>query len=62
MSSVYLILIFCLFYTRMFAGYDSRYQNGKYFKIKNKIMQKILLDKYSYLVSKNRLKKDMNKI
>ena len=50
-----------MFLIRIFAGYDSRYQKGKYFVIKNAVLSKILMDTMSFDKS-FRLKKDRNKI
>ncbi len=61
MAMVYLIFIMTMFLIRIFAGYDSRYQKGKYFVIKNAVLSKILMDTMSFDKSR-RLKKDRNKI
>ena len=59
---VYLLFAFSVFFIRCFAGYDSRYQKGKYICIKNSFVSKILLDSTSLLERTKRLKKDRNKI
>ena len=61
MAMVYLIFIMTMYLIRIFAGYDSRYQKGKYFVIKNAVLSKILMDTMSFDNSL-RLKKDRNKI
>ena len=59
----YLFFVLAIFIIRMFAGYDSRYQNGKYLPIKNKVLSKILLGSMSiYTRNSKRLKKDQNKM
>jgi hypothetical protein len=47
---------------RILAGYDSRYQNGKYLSVKNTVLSKILLDSMSIYSRTKRLKKDKNKM
>ena len=51
-----------IFMIRILAGYDSRYQNGKYLSVKNTVLSKILLDSMSIYSRTKRLKKDKNKI
>lgn len=59
---MYLILIGCILFIRIFSGYDSRYQKGKYISIKNPILRVILLDSLSLEGSSKRRKKDRNKM
>ena len=51
-----------IFMIRIFAGYDSRYQNGKYVSVKNTVLSKILLDSMSIYSRTKRPKKDKNKM
>ena len=51
-----------IFMIRILAGYDSRYQNGKYLSVKNTVLSKILLDSMSIYGRTKRLKKDKNKM
>ena len=51
-----------IFMIRILAGYDSRYQNGKYLSVKNTVLSKILLDSMSIYSRTKRLKKDKNKM
>ena len=62
MIMVYLLFAMSIFMIRILAGYDSRYQNGKYVSVKNTALSKILLDSMSIYSRTNRLKKDKNKI
>ena len=59
---MYLIFFLSLLFCRVMAGYDSRFQKGKYIIIKNSILRILLLDKMSFYNRTNRLKKDLNKI
>ena len=62
MIMIYLLFAMSIFMIRILAGYDSRYQNGKYLSIKNTVLSKILLDSMSIYRSTKRLKKDKNKM
>ena len=62
MIMVYLVFAMSIFMIRIFAGYDSRYQNGKYLSVKNKALSKILLDSMSMYSRTKRPKKDRNKM
>ena len=62
MVSVYLFFAFSIFLVRILAGYDSRYQKGKYISIKNTVLSAILLDGMSIYGRTRRLKKDKNKM
>lgn len=62
MIMVYLVFAMSIFMIRIFAGYDSRYQNGKYLSVKNKALSKILLDSMSMYSKTTRPKKDRNKM
>ena len=62
MVMVYLIFAFSIFFVRLFAGYDSRYQKGKYISIKNTVLSAVLLDGMSIYGRTRRLKKDKNKM
>ena len=62
MIMVYLVFAMSIFMIRIFAGYDSRYQNGKYLSVKNKALSKILLDSMSMYSKIKRPEKDRNKM
>jgi membrane-bound metal-dependent hydrolase YbcI (DUF457 family) len=62
MVMVYLIFALSIFFVRLFAGYDSRYQKGKYISIKNTVLSIVLLDSMSIYGRTRRLKKDKNKM
>ncbi len=62
MIMVYLLFAVLIFTIRILAGYDSRYQNGKFYSIKNVVLSKILLDSMSIYSRTKRLKKDKNKM
>ena len=62
MIMIYLLFAMSIFIIRILAGYDSRYQNGKYLSVKNTVLSKILLDSMSIYSRTKRLKKDKNKI
>ena len=60
MVMVYLIFALSIFFVRLLAGYDSRYQKGKYISINNTVLSIVLLDSMS--IYNRRLKKDKNKM
>ena len=62
MIMIYLLFAMSIFMIRILAGYDSRYQNGKYLSVKNTVLSKILLDSMSIYSKTKRLKKDKNKM
>lgn len=62
MIMVYLLFAMSIFMIRILAGYDSRYQSGKFLYVKNKALSKILLDSMSIYSRTKRLKKDKNKM
>ena len=62
MVMVYLIFALSIFFVRLLAGYDSRYQKGKYISIKNTVLSIVLLDSMSIYGRTRRLKKDKNKM
>ena len=62
MVMVYLVFALSIFFVRLFAGYDSRYQKGKYISIKNTVLSAVLLDGMSIYGKTSRLKKDKNKM
>ena len=62
MIMIYLLFAMSIFMIRILAGYDSRYQNGKYVSVNNKVLSKILLDSMSIYSRTKRLKKDKNKM
>ncbi len=62
MLMVFLLFVMALFICHFFAGYDGRFQNGKYITIKNPKLRALLIDKSSYATRGNRPQKDINKI
>ena len=62
MIMIYLLFAMSIFMIRILAGYDSRYQNGKYVSVNNKVLSKILLDSVSIYSIIKRPKKDKNKM
>lgn len=60
------IIIFMLVMTflliRMTAGYDSRYNSGRFYTIQNSFFSHVLLDRTSYITKAYRPKKDENKL
>ena len=62
MIMVYLLFVMSIFFIRFFAGYDSRYQSGKYISIKSSVLRVLLMDNTSFFVRTKRLKKDRNKL
>ena len=62
MLMAYLLFILLIFFIRILAGYDSRYQKGKYISIKNTVLSVILLDNISIYGRTKRLKQDKNKM
>ena len=62
MVVVYLIFALSIFFVRLLAGYDSRYQKGKYISINNTVLRIVLLDSMSIYGRTRRLKKDKNKM
>ena len=64
MVMVYLIFALSIFFVRLLAGYDSRFQKGKYISIKNTVLSIVLLDSMSIYGNgrTRRLKKDKNKM
>ena len=62
MVMMYLLFALSIFFVRILAGYDSRYQKGKYISIKNTVLSIVLLDSMSIYGKTSRLKKDKNKM
>ena len=62
MIMVYLLFVMSIFFIRLLAGYDSRFQKGKYVSVKNTVFSKIVLDNMSVYSKTRRLKKDRNKM
>ena len=59
---LYILYALFLIFLRFIAGYDSRYQNGKYFVIRNPMLRKLLIDSVSGVQRVSRPKADINKI
>ncbi len=62
MSNIFLLFVLCYIFIRFFAGYDSRYHNGRYIVIKNPILRALLIDKWAHYEKTYRPKKDINKM
>ena len=62
MVGICVVFLVALIMCRFIAGYDSRFQNGKYIVIKSPILRKLLMDKESLFERKKRLPKDINKM
>ncbi len=62
MPMIYLLFVLLILFIRILAGYDSRYQKGKYISIKNTVLSVVLLDSMSIYGRTKRLKKDTNKM
>lgn len=62
MEMLYLLYILMLIVCRFFAGYDSRYQTGKYIVIRSPKVRALLMDSVSFYVRSKRLKKDIHKM
>ena len=63
MSVIYLELLFVTVILRIMAGYDSRYQSGKYIQLKNRTLAALLLAKQSpFNKYVSRPNKDRNKM
>ena len=62
MLMLYLLFIVSLIFIRLLSGYDSRYQSGKYIRVKNSVLSKVLLDSMSLHGRKKRPAKDRNKM
>lgn len=62
MIMMYLLFIFSLVCCRLLAGYDSRFQKGKYIVISNPNLRMLLIDETSFFERKKRPKKDINKM
>ena len=58
----YLLIIFCIVFIRCFAGYDSRFENGKYIYIKHPVLRVILTDSTSFFERTKRRKNDRDKM
>ena len=62
MIMMYLLFLLSLIVCRLFSGYDSRFQNGKYIIINSPKLRMLLVDEMSFFERKKRLKKDINKM
>lgn len=62
MLMVYLLFVMALFFIRILAGYDSRYQTGKSLTLKSPVFAALLLDRMSFYERSPRPKKDRNKM
>lgn len=62
MVMMYVLFLLSVIFIRIFAGYDSRKEKGKYIVIKSRILSTLLLDEMDMLEKTDRLKKDRNKM
>lgn len=62
MVMMYLLFLISLVFCRFFAGYDSRYQNGKYVVVSNPKLRMLLMDEMSFFDRKKRPEKDRNRM
>ncbi len=62
MIMMYFLFAPCLIICRFFAGYDSRYQNGRYIVINNPKLRRLLIDETSFFERRKRHKNDINKM
>lgn len=62
MVMMYVLFLLSVIFIRVFAGYDSRKEKGKYIVIKSRILSTLLLDEMDMLEKTDRLKKDRNKM
>ena len=62
MVMMYLLFLLSLVVCRFFAGYDSRFQHGKYIVIRHRRLRKLLVDEMSFFENKKRPKADINKM
>ena len=62
MVMMYVLFLLSVIFIRVFAGYDSRKEKGKYIVIKSRILSTLLLDEMVMLEKTDRLKKDRNKM
>ena len=62
MIMMYILFLLSLVVCRFFAGYDSRFQNGKYIIINDPKLRMLLVDEMSFFERTKRLKKDINKM
>lgn len=62
MIMIYLLFAMSIFFIRILAGYDSRFQTKKYISVKSPVLSVILLDSMSIYGKTKRLKKDKNKM
>lgn len=62
MGIMYLLFVFNLIFIRFLAGYDSRFQKGKYIEIKSNTLRKLLIDEDSFFERRKRSKKDIGKM
>lgn len=62
MGMLYLLYILMVIVCRFFAGYDSRYQTGKFIVIRSPKVRALLVDSVSFYDRSKRLKKDVHKM
>ena len=62
MKMMYLLFIFGVVFIRLFAGYDSRFQKGKYIVIRNRKLRMLFIDEMSFFARSKRPKKDIDKM
>lgn len=62
MFMLWILFLFSLVFVRFYAGYDSRFQKGKFIRIKNRRLRQFLIDETSFFDKSNRPKQDLGKI
>ena len=62
MIMLYLLFLVSFIICRFIAGYDSRFQKGKYIVINSPMLRKLLVDEMAFFERKKRLEKDINKM
>lgn len=62
MNGPFITIIFTLLFARISTSYDSRVDKGRFIKIKNEKLAKLLIEQTSFRERKKLLKKDRNKM
>lgn len=62
MYGLLIIIIFTLFFARICTSFDSRVDKGRFIKIKNEKLAKVLIEQMSFWERRKVLKQDRNKM
>lgn len=62
MAMMYLLLVLSAALIRFFAGYDSRFQSGRYITVKNTVLSRILTDSTSFFERTKRPRHDRGRM